>query len=127
MQQVEETCKVPKNSKAGCSAQEKWSSSTVSRVNDRAAIPCTGCSYCMPCPNNVHTEELWPHNSGVIREYKGAKISYKRSSMKPSVPAHALAASAKKNAAGCQSAHGWRRLINVERFAEDDAEARSIL
>jgi predicted aldo/keto reductase-like oxidoreductase len=46
----------------------------------RAAIPCTKCNYCMPCPNNINIPwnfELY--NDGVIHnDVEGSRISYTR-------------------------------------------------
>jgi predicted aldo/keto reductase-like oxidoreductase len=39
------------------------------KYDERAAIPCTGCSYCMPCPNNVNIPENFSlYNGSVIHE-----------------------------------------------------------
>lgn len=48
------------------------------KFDSRAAIPCTGCSYCMPCPNNVNIPRNFEiYNDSVIYEdVRGAKIAY---------------------------------------------------
>ena len=48
------------------------------RYNKRTAIPCTGCSYCMPCPNNVNIPRNFSiYNDGAIHEdIAGAKLTY---------------------------------------------------
>jgi predicted aldo/keto reductase-like oxidoreductase len=80
MQQVEENLQSAENSKAGLFGPGEME--LIDRVrrkyNDRAAIPCTGCSYCMPCPNNVDIPRNFDlYNNGVIHEdIRGAKISY---------------------------------------------------
>lgn len=39
------------------------------RYSERAAIPCTACRYCMPCPNNVDIPRNFAlYNDGVIHE-----------------------------------------------------------
>jgi len=39
------------------------------KYNERAAIPCTGCSYCMPCPNNVNIPRNFElYNGSIIHE-----------------------------------------------------------
>lgn len=44
----------------------------------RAVIPCTGCNYCAPCPNNVAISELFKlYNEGVIYDnFINAKFVY---------------------------------------------------
>ncbi len=48
------------------------------KYNDRAAIPCTGCYYCMPCPNKVDIPRNFSiYNDGVIHEdIDGATVTY---------------------------------------------------
>ncbi len=48
------------------------------KYNERAAIPCTGCSYCMPCPNNVDIPRNFSiYNDAVIHDdFNGAGVSY---------------------------------------------------
>lgn len=48
------------------------------RYLQRAAIPCTGCSYCMPCPNNVNIPRNFSiYNDAVIHEdMAGASVAY---------------------------------------------------
>jgi uncharacterized protein len=49
-----------------------------SKFNERAAIPCTGCSYCMPCPNNVDIPRNFKlYNESVIHEdIEGSRFIY---------------------------------------------------
>lgn len=48
------------------------------RYNERVAIPCTGCSYCMPCPNHVEIPRNFElYNGSVIHDdIKGARHVY---------------------------------------------------
>ncbi len=48
------------------------------KYGERAAIPCTGCQYCMPCPNNVNIPRNFElYNSSVIHEdIYSAKFDY---------------------------------------------------
>jgi predicted aldo/keto reductase-like oxidoreductase len=48
------------------------------KYNDRAAIPCTGCSYCMPCPNNVSIPRNFElYNESIIHEdVSGSRLIY---------------------------------------------------
>ncbi len=39
------------------------------KYNERAAIPCTACNYCMPCPNNVNIPKNFElYNGSVIHD-----------------------------------------------------------
>ena len=48
------------------------------KYGERAAIPCTGCQYCMPCPNNVNIPRNFElYNSSVMHEdIYSAKFDY---------------------------------------------------
>ncbi|QHQ61637.1 aldo/keto reductase [Anaerocolumna sedimenticola] len=48
------------------------------RYSERAAIPCTGCSYCMPCPNNVNIPRNFElYNGSVIHDdVEGSRNTY---------------------------------------------------
>lgn len=48
------------------------------KYNERAAIPCTGCYYCMPCPNEVDIPRNFAiYNDGVIHDdINGARVTY---------------------------------------------------
>ncbi|HHW30588.1 MAG TPA: aldo/keto reductase [Clostridiaceae bacterium] len=59
MQQLQENIASANNSGIGALTQEELEivNTVRQKYNERAAIPCTGCSYCMPCPNNVNIPE----------------------------------------------------------------------
>lgn len=48
------------------------------KYDERAAIPCTGCSYCMPCPNNVSIPRNFElYNGSVIHDdLAGSRLTY---------------------------------------------------
>jgi hypothetical protein len=48
------------------------------KYNERAAIPCTGCNYCMPCPNNVNIPRNFSiYNDAMIHDdLAGARVTY---------------------------------------------------
>ncbi len=80
MQQVEEN--IVSAGKSGVGTLDKTDLDIVCRIIDRyaqrAAIPCTACAYCMPCPNNVNIPKNFAlYNESVIHEdLKGARFSY---------------------------------------------------
>lgn len=80
MRQVEENLESAENSKVGLFGPRDMEiiDRVRRRYKDRAAVPCTGCSYCMPCPNNVDIPRNFElYNDCIIHEdIRGAKISY---------------------------------------------------
>jgi predicted aldo/keto reductase-like oxidoreductase len=50
------------------------------RYLERTAIPCTGCSYCMPCPNNVEIPRNFKiYNDGIVHDdLQSARGTYLR-------------------------------------------------
>ncbi len=68
--------------KSGVGTQSKQDLEIIDRViakyAERAAIPCTACSYCMPCPNNVDIPKNFElYNSSVIHEdINSARFEY---------------------------------------------------
>jgi predicted aldo/keto reductase-like oxidoreductase len=80
MRQVEENLESAENSKVGLFGPGEMEIIDLVRrkYNDRASIPCTGCGYCMPCPNNVDIPKNFEiYNNCIIHEdIMGAKFSY---------------------------------------------------
>lgn len=80
LQQVEENLVSADNSGVGLFKSKDLE--TIDRVrrkyDERAAIPCTGCSYCMPCPNNVNIPRNFElYNGSVIYEdVAGSRMTY---------------------------------------------------
>ena len=80
MEQVEGN--IASAEKSGVGTQSKQELEIIDRViakyGERAAIPCTACSYCMPCPNNVDIPKNFElYNSSVIHEdINGARFEY---------------------------------------------------
>ncbi|HEX2945367.1 MAG TPA: aldo/keto reductase [Clostridia bacterium] len=80
MEQVGENLASADNSGVGLFGDKDFK--VIDRVRgifgSRAAIPCTGCSYCMPCPNNVNIPRNFEiYNDSVIYEdVRGAKVAY---------------------------------------------------
>ena len=80
MRQVEENIALADKSATG-----KFSKSDLEvidrirrKYNERVAIPCTGCSYCVPCPSNVDIPRNFSiYNDGVMHDdMEGARIGY---------------------------------------------------
>lgn len=48
------------------------------RYDERAVIPCTGCSYCMPCPNNVNIPRNFELYNGSVAfdDVEGSRVTY---------------------------------------------------
>jgi predicted aldo/keto reductase-like oxidoreductase len=82
MQQVEENLVSADKSSVG--TLDKTDLDIIDRVvakyAQRAAIPCTGCRYCMPCPNNVDIPRNFGlYNEAIIHEdIDSAKFNYSR-------------------------------------------------
>ncbi len=80
LQQVEENLVSADNSGVGLFGPKDLD--VIDRVRqkykERAAIPCTGCSYCMPCPNNVNIPRNFElYNDSMIHEdVAGSRIIY---------------------------------------------------
>lgn len=48
------------------------------KYNEKAVIPCTGCSYCIPCPNNVNIPRCFElyNSSAVHDDLTGTQLIY---------------------------------------------------
>lgn len=71
MQQVEENIAFADKSGIGCLTKSDLDiiDSAIAKYAQRAAIPCTGCAYCMPCPNNVNIPRNFSlYNESVIHD-----------------------------------------------------------
>lgn len=80
MEQVEENLVSAEKSGVGTLKAEdlKLIDRAIVQYGLRTAIPCTGCQYCMPCPNNVNIPRNFElYNSSVIHEdLSGARFAY---------------------------------------------------
>ena len=80
MRQVEENIALADRSEIGKLGKSELD--VIERVrkkySERAAIPCTGCGYCVPCPNNVAIPRNFQiYNDAVIHDdLDGAGITY---------------------------------------------------
>lgn len=81
LEQVKENIHSADNSGVGLFGpeDEKIIDRVRKKYDERAAIPCTGCSYCMPCPNNVAIPRNFElYNGAMIHEdVSGAQTLYK--------------------------------------------------
>lgn len=81
MEQVEDNIASANKSGVGLFGAEELN--TIDRVilkyEERAAIPCTACNYCMPCPNNVNIPRNFElYNGSVVHEdVVGSRQTYK--------------------------------------------------
>ncbi len=80
LQQVEDNLVSADNSGVGLLGPEDLDiiERVRNRYRERAAIPCTGCSYCMPCPNNVNIPrnfELY-NGSEIYDDVEGSRVTY---------------------------------------------------
>lgn len=71
MKQVEENIASANNSGVGILDSDEFK--IIERIrqkyNERAAVPCTACYYCMPCPNNVDIPRNFElYNGGVVHD-----------------------------------------------------------
>jgi Predicted oxidoreductases of the aldo/keto reductase family len=80
MQQVEENIASANNSGVGLFGKEELDAIDLVRkkYSERAAIPCTGCSYCLPCPNNVNIPRNFElYNESVVHDdVAGSRQTY---------------------------------------------------
>ncbi len=80
MEQVEDNLNSAKNYNAPLSPQDMDIIERVRRrYEERTAIPCTACRYCMPCPNNVDIPRNFAiYNDSVVHEdLSGSQRSYR--------------------------------------------------
>jgi predicted aldo/keto reductase-like oxidoreductase len=80
LEQVEENIAAADRSRVGKFSKKELDIIDIVRkkYNERAAIPCTGCYYCMPCPNKVDIPRNFAiYNDGVIHDdINGAAVEY---------------------------------------------------
>ena len=80
LQQVEENLESADQSGVGLFDvdDQKVIEKVRARYSERAAIPCTGCSYCMPCPNNVNIPRNFElYNGSVVHDdVEGSRTTY---------------------------------------------------
>ncbi len=80
MEQVEQNIEAANRCGVGFLGEEelKLFDRIRTKYNERAAIPCTGCSYCMPCPNNVEIPRNFElYNGSVIHDdVNGSRREY---------------------------------------------------
>ena len=82
MEQVQENVRSASRSGVGTMSQEELELiSKVQRLYEQLhPIPCTGCEYCMPCPNGVNIPQIFSiYNEGVVyEEMDRARVRYSR-------------------------------------------------
>ncbi len=82
LEQVEENINSAKRS--GVNSLSKDELEIIEKVrkkyNDKIAIPCTSCNYCMPCPNNVEIPSVFKlyNNAYIYEDMKGSQVVYSK-------------------------------------------------
>ncbi len=80
MQQVEDNIVAAERSGVGKFNQKEHEVIELVRkkYNERTVIPCTGCSYCIPCPNNVDIPRNFSMYNDAVSydDIDGARVSY---------------------------------------------------
>lgn len=66
MEQVEENCRIASQAKHLTDIEQKQVNEALHQMQKLADLYCTGCKYCMPCPNNVNI----PVNFNLMNQYK---------------------------------------------------------
>ena len=71
---VEENCRIASSAEAGCFTEEDFSLIRAIREEISAKIkgPCTGCRYCMPCPQGVDIPGAFAGYNAMFTENKGS-------------------------------------------------------
>ena len=86
MQQVEEN--LASAGRSGVNALSEGELALIGQVRDRydalCPIPCTGCDYCMPCPNGVDIPQNLAlfNNAAMYNEFEDGRSRYRRMSEK---------------------------------------------
>ncbi len=76
---VEENCKTADESPAGCLSGEdkEFIASLKAMINEKTKVGCTGCRYCMPCPQNVDIPSIFSCYNHIYTEArKSARKEY---------------------------------------------------
>ena len=70
---VEENCRTASNAHAGMLTEEDHSLITALKgeINAKIKVPCTGCRYCMPCPQGVDIPGAFRCYNEMFTESKG--------------------------------------------------------
>ncbi len=80
LKQVEENLESADHSGVGLlgAGDEEVIERVRNRYGERAVIPCTGCSYCMPCPNNVNIPRNFELYNGSVAydDVEGSRVTY---------------------------------------------------
>jgi hypothetical protein len=82
MAQLEENLKIASAAEVGCmgAAELETMAAARKKFEERTAIPCTRCAYCMPCPNGVNIPmnfELY-NTAEIYDDLRAARFRYMR-------------------------------------------------
>lgn len=75
MEMVEENCKVASDEKFLTEEEKRLLEDVINERKKKGEIPCTGCQYCMPCPQNIPI----PYIFSLFNQYKVFEIENPKS------------------------------------------------
>jgi len=82
MEQLQDTIRIFSSAEAGCmtDAQREILAKAKAAYDARTAIGCTGCRYCMPCPQGVNIPGIFStwNNAAIFGNYDNGRRQYER-------------------------------------------------
>lgn len=82
MEQVKENMAVCSDAAAGCMSEQelKVIAEVKACYEGRTRVPCTGCEYCLPCPQSVAIPSIFGHynEAAMFDSWEGQRAAYKR-------------------------------------------------
>lgn len=74
LEMIDENCRVASEAEAGCMGELERNliSSITNAINGSVRVPCTGCGYCMPCPQGVDIPTVFSCYNHMFTENKGS-------------------------------------------------------
>ncbi|WP_303857139.1 aldo/keto reductase [Aminicella lysinilytica] len=74
LEMIDENCRVASESESGCleASERELVASVRQAINGSVKVPCTGCGYCMPCPQGVDIPTVFNCYNHMFTENKGS-------------------------------------------------------